>query len=503
MKQKELKKIAKISIGIVDIILEFIILALATVSIILHNLSGWALETWQNLSADEVVFHLKAPVEGTNEDLILDAVQKCLPGGVLVFLLILTLFAGTYRSRKWRAVLSAVIVAFSIGMVYSAGQDVWRELELEDYIEKQKTESTFIQDHYVDARNIALEFPEQKRNLIYIFLESMEATYADKESGGAFEDNCIPQLTELAERNLSFSDKEKIGGAYQTVGTTWTMGAMFAQTTGLPLKIPIGANDMEHQEQFLPGVVSIGDILEEEGYEQVLMVGSAASFGGRENYFKQHGDYDIWDFYTALDEVKIPWDYKEWWGFEDEKLFAFAKEELLELSKKGRPFNFTMLTADTHAEDGYTCRLCDMSIEDAYARALDCSSRQTAEFVEWISQQEFYENTTVVIAGDHLTMDADFCDDVPEAYERTVYNVFINSAVAPEQAKSRGFTTMDFFPSTLASMGVQIEGDRIGLGTNLFGGGKTLAEEVGISELDAELENKSSFFENFTKNIQK
>lgn len=503
MKKKELKKIGKIILGIADVIIESIVLAIAAVSMVLHNLSGWALETWQNLSADEVVFHLKAPVEGTNEDLILDAVRTCLPGGVLVFLLMLTLFAGIYRSRKWRAALSAVIVAFSIGLVYGAGQDMWRELELEDYIEKQKTESTFIQDHYVDARNITLQFPEQKRNLIYIFLESMEATFADKASGGAFEDNCIPQLTELAEDNVSFSNKISLGGGYQTVGATWTMGAMFAQTTGLPLKIPIGANDMEYQDQFLPGVVSIGDILEEEGYEQMLMVGSAASFGGRENYFKQHGDYEIWDFYTALDEVKIPWDYKEWWGFEDEKLFDFAKEEILELSKKERPFNFTMLTADTHAEDGYTCRLCNMEIEDAYTRALDCSSRQTAEFVEWIRQQEFYEDTTVIIVGDHLTMDADFCDDVPKDYERTVYNVFINSAAEPKQTKNRAFTTMDLFPSTLASMGVQIEGDRIGLGTNLFGDRQTLAEEVGISELDGELENKSSFFENFTGSIKK
>ena len=162
-----------------------------------------------------------------------------------------------------------------------------------------------------------------------------------------------------------------------------------------------------------------------------------------------------------------------------------------------------MLTADTHAEDGYTCRLCDMEIEDSYARVLDCSSRQTAEFVEWIRQQEFYENTTIVIVGDHLTMDADFCDDVPKDYERTVYNVFINSVAEPGQTRNRAFTTLDFFPSTLASMGVQIEGGRIGLGTDLFGDRQTLAEEVGISQLDGELENKSSFFENFTGDIKK
>ena len=34
--------------------------------------------------------------------------------------------------------------------------------------------------------------------------------------------------------------------------------------------------------------------------------------------------------------------------------------------------------------------------------------------------------------------------------------------------KNRDFSTLDFFPTTLASLGVQIEGDRLGLGTNLF-----------------------------------
>ena len=36
-----------------------------------------------------------------------------------------------------------------------------------------------------------LAFPEKKRNLIYIVLESIEVTYADEENGGAFSNNVI------------------------------------------------------------------------------------------------------------------------------------------------------------------------------------------------------------------------------------------------------------------------------------------------------------------------
>lgn len=44
-----------------------------------------------------------------------------------------------------------------------------------------------VEDNYVDPDRVNITFPEQKRNLIYLYLESMESTYADKSSGGAFD----------------------------------------------------------------------------------------------------------------------------------------------------------------------------------------------------------------------------------------------------------------------------------------------------------------------------
>ena len=55
---------------------------------------------------------------------------------------------------------------------------------------------------------------------------------------------------------------------------------------------------------------------------------------------------------------------------------------------------------------------------------------------------------------------------------------------------------MDMYPTILASMGVQIEGERLGLGTNLFSGEKTLVEELGYDYVDKELRKKSDFYNN-------
>ena len=69
-----------------------------------------------------------------------------------------------------------------------------------------------VEDNYVDPARVNITFPEQKRNLIYLYLESMESTYADKASGGAFDKNYIPELTQLATDNISFSNSELLGG---------------------------------------------------------------------------------------------------------------------------------------------------------------------------------------------------------------------------------------------------------------------------------------------------
>ena len=59
-------------------------------------------------------------------------------------------------------------------------------------------------------------------------------------------------------------------------------------------------NEMYTQEHFFPGITTLGDILEAQGYHNVLFLGSEAVFGGRKLYFKEHGNYEIDDFNYAI-----------------------------------------------------------------------------------------------------------------------------------------------------------------------------------------------------------
>lgn len=463
----------------------------------------WVLKTWPHLTMQELMFTIQSPVEGTNKEMILDYIVFCIPVTVIVMAALIAGLVIT-RMKKGYRIMAAAVPAVSVILLAGTVYTAWERLDIADYAANSGAVSSFIDENYVDPAGTELTFPEQKRNLIYIFLESMETTYADEENGGAFSENYIPELTELAEENEDFSGADAgLNGGTALTSTTWTAAALFGQTTGLPLSIPIDGNSMDTQESFLPGVTSLGDILEQQGYRQTFMIGSDGNFGGRSLYFTDHGNYDIKDYYYYQSQGKFDKDYWVWWGFEDQKLFEYAKEELTALAAQDQPFNFTLLTVDTHFEDGYVCGLCGNEHgENQYGNVLSCSSRQIKEFVEWIRQQDFYENTTIVISGDHPTMDKDFCEGIDDAYERKVYTAYINSAVTPEDPEwTRAYSTFDNYPTTLASLGVSIEGERLGLGTNLFSSRSTLTEVYGNPYINQELTRKSELMDQLTEEI--
>lgn len=483
----------------------FVLLLIAN---LLFFLTIWLLEKYDHIYFDQVLFQTKTSSAGVHHALLSSAFVRVGLYGIALTateILLYWILSGrcvkifrnhivTYRCTKvCNFFVKHALPLALCGLILATSVFV-AELDVIAYIEIVTTKSDFIEENYVSPDKASLTFPKQKRNLVYIFLESMENTFADTSIGSVTGANLIPELTELAEDNICFSNADGLGGAKSFTGTTWTAAAMVAQTSGVPVKVPITANSYGAHGDFMPGLVSLGDILEEQGYNQTLLVGSDAEFHGREAYFTQHGNYEIVDTKSLKATGRLAEDYNEWWGFEDQKLFAYAKEELTRLASEGEPFNLTMLTADTHFPDGYPCRLCDDTYDSQYANVLSCSSRQVYAFVKWVQQQPFYENTTVIISGDHLTMDSSFLENLDEDYIRTIYNCIINAPIEAVNKTNRKFGTFDMFPTTLAALGVEIGGDRLGLGTNLFSYRETLTETYGFDALNEELQKKSEFY---------
>jgi phosphoglycerol transferase len=349
--------------------------------------------------------------------------------------------------------------------------------------------STFIDENYIDPKSIKIVFPEQKRNLIYIVMESLERTYLSEEFGGAFPDNLIPEIATL----MYDSETELLGGVH-TLTSGWTIASLVSQSVGIPLFI-LTNNENGRNGEFLPNAYSIGQILQDAGYTNSFMMGSDAAFAGRDIFFSTHGSYDLLDWKYAQQNGIIPEDYAVWWGFEDQKLYAWAKEELLKLSQQESPFNFTMLTVDTHHIGGYVCTLCQNEHDDQYANVISCASRQLYNFVSWIKQQDFYENTTIVVVGDHLSMDPNFFVNINSEYERKPLGFIINSAIKTENINNRILSLYDIFPTVLASLGAEINGNRLALGVNLFSEEQTIIEEFSLETVGTELRKTPLFYD--------
>lgn len=157
-----------------------------------------------------------------------------------------------------------------------------------------------------------------------------------------------------------------------------------------------------------------------------------------------------------------------------------------------------MLTADTHHIGGYICSECEDIYGDQYSNVIRCSSKHVTEFVQWIQEQPWYENTTIVLAGDYPSMAPDWFKDIEASgYTRKCYYTIVNPAIQLETQKSRKITTYDLFPTTFASLGVTFNNNRLGLGTNLYTQTPTLIEKLGYKKLDKELTRHSNYYDKY------
>ena len=358
---------------------------------------------------------------------------------------------------------------------------------------------TVYEDSYVDPATAHITAPAKPRNLIFIYLESMENTLASRAAGGQSDESLIPELEALAldPANVSFSHTATgLGGPRQVDGTSWSLAGMVATTGGIPLKPSVG-NDGRSLPMFLPGAHMLGDVLRANGYDQSIVMGSYPAFGGVDKLVGLHGAYTMLDPGAMKAAGRIPADYRVWWGYEDRKLFGYAQDEARRLAAGSAPFQLQIITEDTHWPDGYSDPQCRRTHPRQYDDVYACSSAQVGAFVSWVRQQPWADNTTIVLVGDHIGHQTRYYTDkvTSRDFVRTPYNVIINPAVRPERSHGRTFTSMDFYPTILTAMGFTVPGHRLGLGTDLNSSVQTLPESMGFREFDKELAKRSAFYD--------
>ena len=395
--------------------------------LILFLSSNWLLRTFGDIDFDTVLFQLNSPLKGTSTDILSNYIKQNIIGAFIIMLILMIvwnccLIPWLKNKQMFKRTIKIIMFTTAFGVLMNLAYVIG----IPQYIITISSASSLFEDYYVLPEEVKISFPEEKQNLIFIYLESMESTYASRDIGGGKSVNYISELVALADNNISFSNTDQFGGMLSCSGTGWTMGSILATTSGCPYKIPVEGNSMNQYNEMLPKMKTLGDILKEEGYNNYFLCGSDADFGGRKLYLSSHGNYEIYDYNHMIENNVIDDDYYVFWGAEDEILFKYAKEQLSRIGNEEDPFNFTMLTVDTHHPEGYMCNLCQDEEYYSYASSIRCASTQVNDFINWIGEQSWSENTTIVVVGDHVSMNATFWDDLPKDYLRTIYNCIIN-----------------------------------------------------------------------------
>lgn len=455
----------------------------------LYRIADLVSEKYVTSSFEAILFHMRNRVDGTDSSVMWEFLQ-CLvwPACAVLVLCLLLIALGKRASKAFTPLLIASVLVFLIG----AGLGL-NKLGFIDYVINKSESSTFIEEHYVRTENNKIIRPEKKRNLIIVYIESMESSYASKEKGGFFDENMIPNLMKIAEENLYFSSTDKYGGTNWVEGTGWTTAGVISTSTGIPVFSPVKDKNDVTSNAF-KSVVSLSDVLLADGYYEKFLMGGDYNFGGLSDFVKNHGQVDL----VGLNEIKrkggLTIDDYSGWGFSDRLVLEIAKKDLDSLSKdSSKPFFYSLMTIDTHTPKGFVTSDCDCHFKDDYSKSIECADQHLGSFYAWLRKQSFFENTVVVFMGDHISMNDLYFEGISRN-DRRIYNAIVNSAVQTNNNHNRVFNQLDLFPTILAAMGYQIPGERLGLGVNLFSNEPTLYEQFTPVHVVKELQKHSSFY---------
>ncbi len=363
------------------------------------------------------------------------------------------------------------------------------------YFKSLKETSNFIENNYVDPKNVNISFPEKKQNLVYIFINNLEKEPNFK----------------------SYSDSIKFKINKNLFGTNSKKGKIISTTLGIPF-ILNKKNEKKLNSSPFKNIYGLGNILGKEGYNQLFLLSTSINFENRNILVENHGNFKILDYDKAIEQNLVKKQFNKWHELDNNQLFKIARGEFINLSKQNKPFNLLILTSNSNFSNKIKevsknkenknlknkknkkkikiknknqkikkTKIKNKKIKNKNEKIEYCvlnTSNEINGFVEWIKKQNCYKNTTIVI----------YRNFIDENKNKISLVEFINSRVKTKNNK-KIFSNLDIFPSIISSLGAKIENNRLGLGSNLFSNKQTLLEKYNKEFIENEFKKKNYFYD--------
>ncbi|MDA5093108.1 sulfatase-like hydrolase/transferase [Aliiroseovarius sp. KMU-50] len=325
--------------------------------------------------------------------------------------------------------------------------------------------------------------PIKKKNLIIVYLESLERTYGElEETRTAF-----APFAALEREALSFDNID------QVLGASFTAGGMVASQCGVPL-LPKGVfgvgrkmgkkvDAIPNFTKFLPNIVCLGDILKNDGYAGSYINGSSLSVFSKGDFFLTHGYQRVFGL-----ESYPGWETEprtNIWGMNDDLLFKRVKDELRHLATSEKPFVLSTLTLSTHGPNAYLSTDCVPSrgAVTLLPKAISCTGHYVNDLLAEIDRLGIREDTVVLLISDHLAVRNTLYPSLLErADDRRNLVMFLTGDVP--QTINRYGSMMDIYPTILDILGYELADGRANLGVSLLHDTKNFLEVYGKDTFD-------------------
>ncbi|MBB3110699.1 phosphoglycerol transferase MdoB-like AlkP superfamily enzyme [Paenibacillus phyllosphaerae] len=307
------------------------------------------------------------------------------------------------------------------------------------------------------------------RNVIVIQMEAFQSFLIGLKIDGQ---EVTPNLNKLAKDNFYFPH------FFQQVGQGNTSDAEFVVNTSFYIP-PNGAATMRYADKVLP---SMPRLFEANGYESLTFHTNDASFWNRKNL------YDALGFTQYYDKSFFGEEDKVFFGASDEVLYRKTTEELKKKQEAGIPFYAQLITMTSHhpfsipeEKDKIKLpeRFQDTFVGD-YIRAQSYTDYALGQFIEELKASGLWENSVIVLYGDHLglpiySLDSDDEQLMAEIYDREyTYTDMINIPLIiaspgityPSQQQQIGGQG-DIMPTIMNLAGISLQ-DHIHFGQDLL-----------------------------------
>jgi len=400
---------------------------------------------------DAVIYHLYYGFDGAGMESYYPIIIATF--GILLILIYTFFYLYKKLTKQNKAPLSTSAVGFLSVALFSAF--ITHPLAASIYEMKiREADSAGFEKNY--RTPTILSSPQKKMNFVYIYAESVERTYFDKELFG----DLLKELRGIEEGATTFTNIR------QTNGAGWTIAGLTSSSCAIPLVTPSDGNSMSNGDFFYPKATCVGDLLKDEGYFLSFMGGASLEFAGKGKFFKTHGFDEVLGREELLPQLKDK-EYLSSWGIYDDTLLDMAYKKFEQLSRGDSPFGLTLLTLDTHHPYGHIPKSCeDVKFgdgKDSMLNSLACTDMLISDFVKKIQTSKYGKDTIIAIGSDHLAMHTSTLETLQRGDRRNMFMI-LDPRREGQKIDNVG-STLDIAPTFLSSLGF---GVRMGLGRDLF-----------------------------------